>query len=100
MCCKGFWKRIVSFGLTLSLGLIIAAIWQSANSADKTQTVEKTVYVNEVAPRSWVCNRNNYSKDLSEKPAKPVGPTEGVKVLSKPRAIYTDAARDNFTQGK
>jgi len=100
MCCKGFWKRIVSFGLTLSLGLIIAAIWQSANSADKTQTVEKAVYVNEVPPRSWVCNRNNYSKDLSEKPAKPVGPTEGVKVLSKPRAIYTDAARANFTQGK
>jgi TonB family protein len=31
---------------------------------------------------------------------KPVGPTEGVKILSKPRANYTDAARQNQVQGK
>ena len=30
----------------------------------------------------------------------PVGPTEGVKILSKPRANYTDAARQNQVQGK
>lgn len=33
-------------------------------------------------------------------PPKPVGPTEGVKILSKPRANYTDAARQNQVQGK
>jgi TonB family protein len=33
------------------------------------------------------------------KPA-PIGPTEGVKILSKPRANYTDAARQNQVQGK
>ncbi|MDQ3799663.1 MAG: energy transducer TonB, partial [Acidobacteriota bacterium] len=30
---------------------------------------------------------------------KPVGPTEGVKIISKPRANYTDAARQNNIQG-
>jgi TonB family protein len=30
---------------------------------------------------------------------KPVGPTEGVKIISKPRANYTDAARTNNIQG-
>jgi TonB family protein len=30
----------------------------------------------------------------------PIGPTEGVKILSKPRANYTDAARQNQVQGK
>jgi TonB family protein len=29
----------------------------------------------------------------------PVGPTEGIKILSKPRANYTDAARQNQVQG-
>ena len=37
---------------------------------------------------------------LAVKPPKPVGPTEGVKILSKPRANYTDAARQNQVQGK
>ena len=36
----------------------------------------------------------------SPKPPTPVGPTEGVKILSKPRANYTDAARQNQVQGK
>lgn len=31
---------------------------------------------------------------------KPVGPTVGVKILSKPRANYTDSARENVVQGK
>ncbi len=31
---------------------------------------------------------------------KPVGPTVGVQILSKPRANYTDAARQNQVQGK
>lgn len=35
-----------------------------------------------------------------KKPPVPVGPTEGVKILSKPRANYTDAARQNQVQGK
>ncbi|HLM01256.1 MAG TPA: energy transducer TonB [Pyrinomonadaceae bacterium] len=33
------------------------------------------------------------------KPPEPVGPTEGVKILSKPRANYTDAARTQGIQG-
>lgn len=33
-------------------------------------------------------------------PKPPAGPTEGVKILSKPRANYTDAARQNQVQGK
>ncbi|HEY8560661.1 MAG TPA: energy transducer TonB [Pyrinomonadaceae bacterium] len=38
------------------------------------------------------------SRIVVKKP--PVGPTEGVKILSKPRANYTDAARQAQVQGK
>lgn len=33
------------------------------------------------------------------KPAPPVGPTEAIRITSKPRANYTDAARQNQVQG-
>lgn len=35
-----------------------------------------------------------------KKPPTPVGPTEGVKIISRPRPNYTDAARQNQVQGK
>jgi len=38
-------------------------------------------------------------ENLSVK-VKPAGPTTGVKIISKPRANYTDAARQNQVQGK
>lgn len=37
---------------------------------------------------------------VKTKPSPPVGPTEGVKILAKPKALYTDAARQNNVQGK
>lgn len=37
--------------------------------------------------------KNSSGVDDEPPPSKPVGPTEGVKILSKPRANYTDAAR-------
>lgn len=37
---------------------------------------------------------------VKTKPPTPVGPTEGVKILSKPKALYTDAARQANIQGK
>lgn len=37
--------------------------------------------------------------DRDPPPVKPIGPTEGVKILAKPRANYTDAARTNNVQG-
>ncbi|HEX8247953.1 MAG TPA: energy transducer TonB [Pyrinomonadaceae bacterium] len=41
-----------------------------------------------------------YTPPAFKKPEpKPVGPTEGVKIISKPRANYTDAARTNNIQG-
>ena len=43
---------------------------------------------------------NNRAPDVKIPPKAPVGPTEGVKILSKPRANYTDAARQNQVQGK
>ncbi|HEX8367542.1 MAG TPA: energy transducer TonB [Pyrinomonadaceae bacterium] len=42
----------------------------------------------------------SYTPPAFKKPEpKPVGPTEGVKIISKPRANYTDAARTNNIQG-
>ncbi|MEK7725357.1 MAG: TonB family protein, partial [Acidobacteriota bacterium] len=43
--------------------------------------------------------RNNDDGDPPPAIKKPVGPTEGIKILSKPRANYTDAARQNQVQG-
>ncbi len=39
------------------------------------------------------------SGDLAPPPPKPVGVTQGLKILSKPRPGYTDAARTNNIQG-
>ncbi len=45
-------------------------------------------------------DNNRTPPDVKIPPVKPAGPTVGVKIIAKPRANYTDAARQNQVQGK
>jgi TonB family protein len=104
MCCKGFWKRIGSFGLALSLGLLIVSVLQTKSSVNTNQIkpVAKVVYSNEGSSASGCCNtRDYYYPNSQEKPSIISHlKRESVRILSKPRADYTDEARLNQVQGK
>lgn len=112
MSFDDFYKRFVSFGFAFALSLFVAAFFNGINFSSIFKTESKP------APRivsstnqgdgngsSSGCLGPDAPRNFSEKTSKksdskPVGPTEGVKVLSKPRADYTNEARANSVQGK
>ena len=104
MCCKSFWKRIISFGLALSLGLLAVTVLQKNSSPN----VKQLSIVNETAPKNEGRGRSGADfgpddpRNFQGGTLKGSAPasTMPVQILSKPRANYTDAARLNFTQGK
>jgi TonB family protein len=110
MSFDDFWKRFVAFGLMFSLSLFAAAFFYDMNLTRLFRPKEKP------APKivSTTTNngigasgddygpddpRNFQDKTLKKPDSKPEL-TEGVKIISKPRAIYTDEARVNQVQGK
>ncbi len=116
MSFDDFYKRFVPFGLALALGLFAAAFLYGISFSNIFKKESKP------APKivSAVTNgdgaggpgggrsgadfgpddsRNFQSKTSKKSDAKPQ-PTKGVRVISKPRANYTDAARINSVQGK
>jgi TonB family protein len=98
MCCKSFWKRIISFGLALALGLFAAAVLQKKSSPN----VKPVNPVTEGSGRSGADFGPNDPRNFQGGTLKSSDPasTMPVQILSKPRAYYTDAARLNFTEGK
>jgi TonB family protein len=101
-----FWKRFVSFGLAFSLGLFAAAFWYQINFANifrqKTKLVPKKVSsTNNGRGASGCCDNGDYVGETDKKTADTsLSKVQGVKIISKPRAIYTDEARLNQIQGK
>ena len=71
MCCKGFWKRIVSFALALMLGILTANIF-------------RTAFAPEIAPVTVDFKAGNSYKTLESEPFV----TSNVKILSKPELAY------------
>jgi TonB family protein len=98
MCCKSFWKRIISFGVALALGLLVVTVLQKKSSP----TVKPVNIVNGGDGSSGADFGPDDPRNFQGGTLKGSSPasTTGVQVLSKPRAIYTDAARLNFTEGK
>jgi len=98
MCCKSFWKRIISFALALALGLLVVTVLQKKISP----TVKPVNIVNEGSGRSGADFGPDDPRNFQGGTLKGSNPasTMPVQILSKPRAIYTDAARLNFTEGK
>ncbi len=98
MCCANFWRKIVSFSLTFVVGLFIVNVLKKEIDANKTQEsinlIEKIVHQegNGISSGDKTSIINKMSEDIR--------PDLGnLKIISKPRANYTDAARQNQIQG-
>jgi TonB family protein len=110
MSFDDFWKRFVSFGLAFSISLFAAAFFYGTNFGDvfrpESKPAPKIVPLTSngdgasggaTAP----CYTNTGERCFRQKPPEtaPSNAT-GVKVISKPRANYTNEARTNQVQGK
>lgn len=111
MCCKGFWKRSISFALTLATGLLAVSILLKVDHSNENQ---KDIKLNNEA----VVEKNNNVVGCNCSTAIPFKKTEFVtfyidnpetiefcgvsslKILSEPLTVYTDLARQNRIQGK
>jgi len=105
MCCKGFWKRIVSFALAFSVGLLIVGVLQKKFSADENQIKVKSVNnlnpLTEGRGASGCCDARSYYPNSQEKSSIISHlKRENVRIISKPKANYSDEARTNHVQGK
>jgi len=108
-----FYKRFVSFGLTFALGLFVAAFFYGTNVSSfiekKNEPVTKIVVTSSNRGRSGSGSsgadfgpddpRNFQNNTLNKTNSKPET-TVGIKILTKPRAFYTEQAKANLTQGK
>ena len=121
MCCKSFWKRIIPFILTLMFGLLAVNYFQKESVVYKSQ--ENVNYSNKIIiskretgsglsgssnffeRKCFACkngilpvtkseiNKRAFVKKYDESQILPL------KVISKPKANYTDSARTNQIQG-
>jgi TonB family protein len=102
MRCSVFWKRIISFTLTFVFGLFIVNVLQKEISVNRIQEsvkpVEKIVHQegNDISSgdKTSVINKTINKTQENIRPD-----LQGLKIISKPRANYTDAARQNQIQG-
>lgn len=104
MYCRSFWKRIIPFALALGLGLLAANILRRENFAENGQEKysAKVVYSEK---GTGISGGSDIGTGLppfyNEKSSKASSSeTKTLQIVSKPRAIYTDAARQNQIQGK
>jgi TonB family protein len=103
MCCKNFWLRIVPFLLALIFSLITVTIFQKVNFEDKSEKNIKPL-VKLVSSGGGTGfsggSKTSPNANTQDKALGYISPeTMPVKIISKPRANYTDAARQNQLQG-
>ena len=119
MSFDDFYKRITAFGLAFALGLFAAAFSYAINFSNifNQKSTPATKVISAVTNFVFTLTKGNGNgasggclgpddpqylrrRALEKLDSKPTGPTKSVKILSKPRANYTDAARTNAVQGK
>ena len=94
MCCKNFRARIIPFSLALILGLMAANLFHSENIKPLENTVNPVTedgFGND--EQSFVTTNQDKLIGTDTTESKPL------QIISKPRASYTDAARQNQTEG-
>lgn len=104
MCCKSFWTRVVPFVLTLVFGLLTVSIFQEQNPANKNQenlkSTNQVIYPQTGSGKSGRDTGKSFDAPVeSESLAVSRSETKPIQIISKPRAYYTDAARQNQVQG-
>ena len=124
MCCKSFWKKVVPFILAFMLSSYVVNFAeqlnfvtnnQEENVSQTTKYSEKIVYPKKgflsgtgqsSASQSkeiicFACNDGKFKSPDKYKPTKELGSkVEKARILAKPKANYTDLARQNQIQGK
>jgi TonB family protein len=106
MCFNYLWKRFVPFGLMFSLGLFAVAFLYKTNFTNvfrqESKSVPKIVSsLNNGEGSSRCCDNGDYVGDSGKKTTKVLTTKiQSVKIVSKPKADYTDEARINQIQGK
>lgn len=98
MCCQNFWKKIVPFALALTLGLLAADVLRTEISVNKIQENLKSVE-KKIAVEYGEGIGEGHGHGNGEPTSSSTNPTTAIKILSKPQAKYTDAARQNNVQG-
>lgn len=105
MFCKRFWKRAIPFVLAFSSTLFVINLFEKEEVIREVQEMklkDEIVKV-ETGVGSAVCypELSNRRFDFSFTKISPVSKSGSgnVKIISKPRAKYTDLARQNNVQG-
>lgn len=93
MCCQNFGKRVIPFLLALIIGLGGAKFLQT-NYIEVDKQEAKTV-----AFGNGIGTGGGYREDTDKKLEATDLATKPLRILSKPRANYTDLARQNGVQG-
>jgi TonB family protein len=94
------WKRFVAFGAMAAIGLFGAAFLQNGNLANN-HSAAKIVYSTSRENSFPASDGTFHGRDEPEKTSKSL-PSEikGLKIISKPRAVYTEQAKTDQIQGK
>lgn len=113
MIFDALWKRLVAWGAAFALGLFAAAFFCGSSFVDIfRKEIKPSPKINYLVTGGDGCREGcgasgpDYGPDdarnfeTSKKSNSKPEPTKGVKILTKPRAAYTDQARANQIQGK
>lgn len=95
MCCRFSWQRLVSFALALTLGVFMTVVFKKF-----TQRTQPTV--NSAVMRQLmndVGGTGSGSGIETSTIAVPKSETNPLRIISKPRPSYTDAAREHQVTG-
>lgn len=99
MCCKKFWMRIVPFALALMFGLLVVSVLRKGNE-ENIKPLDKIGYSGLRTATTSHCRNKSFETATDDKTLNNVpSETKPVNIISKPRASYTDAARQNQLQG-
>jgi TonB family protein len=101
---KSFWLRVISFAFALMFGLLTASVFQKENFANKNQEnvkpLNEIIYSGEGTGVGSGCAKKSSGTSITDKTLiTSHWEIEPLQIISKPRANYTDAARQNQVQG-
>lgn len=102
MYCKNFWKRIIPFILGLTFGLFVTNILQKKMFTEKNQEKPfiEIVHSEKEMDIFGKTNEKNTTVFVEESSVNSFAGIVPLKIISKPKPYYTDAARQNYVQGK
>ena len=97
MCCRSFWKKAVPFAIALMLGVLVASFFQKAVYRVENQPIAKSDC--KFNTGYGIGTGGGGGREVNIETMSRTG-TNAVQILSKPKPAYTNAARQNQTQGK